>query len=298
VSIPVLGEKYVYRALDHFPGTSVARIVLQPGKEHKSDLKTIRLSIEKDDSDFGVQHQFLTGWAGIARVGSNRHCLNIKITTYHQTHSQRQQHLISDPRSTEFCWNPEYKKQARFYPAFRAHHEAFRYMLSTSHENLKSLAYRSCAIAFEASDGDPNCQPLHSIEYQVFAHSTGDSAEEQRAEFLRVTGPGLAISMDRHQYMHFRSTKERKFSRVSEKRRAYVALGSNMGDRTTMIERACHAMSQRDIQVLRTSSLYETEPKYVEDQRPFINGVCEASALPSLQLSLENENLLLLVVGR
>lgn len=45
-----------------------------------------------------------------------------------------------------------------------------------------------------------------------------------------------------------------------------------------MIEKACRAMDRRNIKVLRTSSLYETQAMYVEDQQNFINGVCEVSA--------------------
>jgi 2-amino-4-hydroxy-6-hydroxymethyldihydropteridine diphosphokinase / dihydropteroate synthase len=59
------------------------------------------------------------------------------------------------------------------------------------------------------------------------------------------------------------------------KRKAYIAFGSNLGDRIGMIERACNEMSKRGIQVLRTSSLWETEPMYVLDQNSFINGACE-----------------------
>lgn len=45
-----------------------------------------------------------------------------------------------------------------------------------------------------------------------------------------------------------------------------------------MIEKACKEMDRRNIKVLRTSSLYETEAMYVEDQQSFINGACEVSA--------------------
>ncbi|KAG9241844.1 folic acid synthesis protein-like protein [Calycina marina] len=58
---------------------------------------------------------------------------------------------------------------------------------------------------------------------------------------------------------------------------AYVALGSNLGDRIGMIERACNEMVTRGIKIKRTSSLWETEPMYVLDQASFINGVCEVS---------------------
>ncbi|KAJ2965797.1 hypothetical protein NUW58_g10817 [Xylaria curta] len=58
-------------------------------------------------------------------------------------------------------------------------------------------------------------------------------------------------------------------------RTAYIALGSNMGDRVAMIEQACREMDARGITVKRTSSLWETEPMYVLDQDRFVNGACE-----------------------
>jgi 2-amino-4-hydroxy-6-hydroxymethyldihydropteridine diphosphokinase/dihydropteroate synthase len=64
----------------------------------------------------------------------------------------------------------------------------------------------------------------------------------------------------------------------STKRTAYVALGSNMGDRVGMIEEACKEMDARGIKVKRTSSLWETEPMYVLDQDRFVNGACEVCA--------------------
>jgi len=63
------------------------------------------------------------------------------------------------------------------------------------------------------------------------------------------------------------------------KHRAFVALGSNLGDRVVMIEQACKEMDQTGkIKVLRTSSLWETKAMYVLDQDKFVNGVCEVSA--------------------
>jgi 2-amino-4-hydroxy-6-hydroxymethyldihydropteridine diphosphokinase/dihydropteroate synthase len=63
------------------------------------------------------------------------------------------------------------------------------------------------------------------------------------------------------------------------KRKAYVALGSNLGDRIGWIEKACNEMSARGIKITRTSSLWETEPMYVLDQHSFINGACEVSCV-------------------
>lgn len=58
--------------------------------------------------------------------------------------------------------------------------------------------------------------------------------------------------------------------------KAYVALGSNLGNRIEMIESACKMMeADKSIRISRTSSLYETEPMYVKEQDRFINGICE-----------------------
>jgi 2-amino-4-hydroxy-6-hydroxymethyldihydropteridine diphosphokinase/dihydropteroate synthase len=58
--------------------------------------------------------------------------------------------------------------------------------------------------------------------------------------------------------------------------RAFIALGSNLGDRVAMIEHACQWMEKGgQIKVLRTSSLWETKAMYVLDQDEFVNGACE-----------------------
>jgi 2-amino-4-hydroxy-6-hydroxymethyldihydropteridine diphosphokinase len=51
---------------------------------------------------------------------------------------------------------------------------------------------------------------------------------------------------------------------------AYIALGSNLGDREANIKKAFDALKER-IQIVKTSSLYETKPMYVEDQGWFLN---------------------------
>ena len=61
----------------------------------------------------------------------------------------------------------------------------------------------------------------------------------------------------------------------NDTRKAYVALGSNLGDRVAMIEQACQEMDARGIAVKKTSGLWETEPMYVLDQDRFVNGACE-----------------------
>lgn len=77
------------------------------------------------------------------------------------------------------------------------------------------------------------------------------------------------------------------------KKKAYIALGSNMGDRIAEIEKACNEMDRRNIRVQRTSSLWETKPMYFEDQAHFINGACEVShclCLAGVALTTQGRN--------
>ncbi|KAJ5176151.1 Folic acid synthesis protein fol1 [Penicillium canariense] len=72
-----------------------------------------------------------------------------------------------------------------------------------------------------------------------------------------------------------RDSKMDHIQRGPQLHRAFIALGSNVGDRVEMIEKACHELDRANIKVKRTSSLFETTPMYVLEQDTFINGVCE-----------------------
>lgn len=58
--------------------------------------------------------------------------------------------------------------------------------------------------------------------------------------------------------------------------KAFVALGSNVGDELGSIEQACDMLDAHDdIHILRTSCLYPTKPMYVTEQDEFLNAACE-----------------------
>jgi len=76
--------------------------------------------------------------------------------------------------------------------------------------------------------------------------------------------------------------------------RAYVALGSNLGDRETTIRAALAALdAATGVRVAAVSSLVETEPVGVVDQPRFLNGAAaldtslDPGALLGLLLALE-----------
>jgi len=78
-------------------------------------------------------------------------------------------------------------------------------------------------------------------------------------------------------------------------KRVYLSLGSNIGEREQNLERALEALEREQIHVLLRSSMYETEPQDVTDQRWFLNIVaeCETDRFPlqllSVLLKIERE---------
>ncbi|KAG9642479.1 folic acid synthesis protein, partial [Aureobasidium melanogenum] len=91
---------------------------------------------------------------------------------------------------------------------------------------------------------------------------------------------GSTLQQERTQTSRMPLFRRDMSTTIATCRRAYIALGSNVGDRLHMIEKACLALDQDpDIKVIRTSFLYETEPMYVQDQARFLNGACEVETI-------------------
>jgi 2-amino-4-hydroxy-6-hydroxymethyldihydropteridine diphosphokinase len=78
--------------------------------------------------------------------------------------------------------------------------------------------------------------------------------------------------------------------------RAYIGLGSNVGDRERMLWSAIHMLAfNPEVDVVAVSSIRETDPVGLEDQPRFLNAAAavdtelEAHALLDLLLSIERE---------
>ena len=77
--------------------------------------------------------------------------------------------------------------------------------------------------------------------------------------------------------------------------RAYVALGSNLGDREENLRTAIKHLQENGVEVIKTSTFIETEPYGVTDQPGFVNAVCQVETelapleLLRLLLSIEQE---------
>ncbi|ABS41602.1 2-amino-4-hydroxy-6-hydroxymethyldihydropteridine diphosphokinase [Clostridium botulinum] len=67
---------------------------------------------------------------------------------------------------------------------------------------------------------------------------------------------------------------------------AYVAFGSNMGEKENYIKRALEKIEERGMKIIKVSSIYETEPYGVLDQDSFLNGVVK------IETNLTSEDLI------
>ena len=66
---------------------------------------------------------------------------------------------------------------------------------------------------------------------------------------------------------------------------AYIALGSNLGDKEKNLRRALLLLTQQGVEVVRVSSFLSTEPYGVTDQPQFLNAVaCVRTSLTPLAL--------------
>ncbi|KAJ5666150.1 uncharacterized protein N7477_008598 [Penicillium maclennaniae] len=72
--------------------------------------------------------------------------------------------------------------------------------------------------------------------------------------------------------------------------RAFIALGSNVGDRIEMIETACLELDRANIKVKRTSSLFETEPIYQVETT--LEPMQLLNALQSIEMELGRKKLI------
>ena len=74
---------------------------------------------------------------------------------------------------------------------------------------------------------------------------------------------------------------------------AYIALGSNLGDKAANLGQAVKLLQAKGLQIRAVSSFFQTEPYGVTDQPEFINAAaCVETSLPPealLKLLLETE---------
>ena len=169
------------------------------------------------------------------------------------------------------------------HPTFGLHENIARLAEQLQRDKAESGALLLAECLFHLGDRQSPCKRLQHV--RIIMREVTPLAEGYRTKrealILKVNKEAdnrystyCSVQLNRDQYEQ--SQRSMLSNDVQYGRhRAYLALGSNLGNRVDMIESALREMSDRKLTVLRTSALYETKPMYLEDQETFINGTCE-----------------------
>lgn len=169
------------------------------------------------------------------------------------------------------------------HPSFGLHEKVARFAQQSSLDRAEGAALLLAQCLFYLADSQSPCKRLEHVsvtmrEVPPLMNIHGTKAEqmiEKRGRgYIQDSFTQCNVQLGRHQYEQSRRSSVSSDA-PDGRHRAYLALGSNIGNRVKMIESAIRAMCDRRLTVLRTSALYETKPMYLENQESFINGACE-----------------------
>jgi dihydropteroate synthase/2-amino-4-hydroxy-6-hydroxymethyldihydropteridine diphosphokinase len=150
-----------------------------------------------------------------------------------------------------------------------------RHIEASGYKTIEALAVTVARLALEKCHVNKITVRVEKPSAILFADCSGLEVTRDRLwlkdvlEAERKAGKTFVHHTDRLQY--------RKEVPVEYTQTAYLALGSNLGDRVENINQALLLLEQEDCIVLDTSFLYETPPMYHIDQPAFLNGVCKVA---------------------
>lgn len=178
----------------------------------------------------------------------------------------------------------------RIHPTFGLHEQVARFVEQPQSDTAESGALLLAQCLFHLADKQSLCKRLQFAEVTMrnafafqddWATKSARTAQSRQQEFINETFPSCKVPLERHQYEQTRrSLLSNEFE--SGRHKAFLALGSNVGNRVQMIELAVREMAYRGLTVVRTSALYETEPMYLKTQDSFINGICEVRSADTI----------------
>jgi dihydroneopterin aldolase len=147
---------------------------------------------------------------------------------------------------------------------------SFQFVGASSYQTIESLAQALCddllSLPLPAA-----YSPLPSITVRVSKPYAITFAKYASVEITRSLGGLQSPAANAPSASSPR--REPDISGQGEEHVAYLAMGSNMGDRLGHIKSALKQLDEcGSSRVVETSFLYESEPMYVEDQAKFMNG--------------------------
>ena len=214
------------------------------------------------------------------------------MTRWHLTRLSHSKHLISLMLNTEELSESTVHGQIsgfgnlgslhRVHPTFDLHERVASFAEQLQSDRTEGAAFLLAQRLFDLADKQSSCKRLQSVRVGVRVVALTKKSWTRREAMIEQLNMGYmnrtlsqcSLQLGRHKYEQSQHSLLSSDPR-SGRNRAFLALGSNLGNRVEMIESAVQEMSDRGLTILRTSALYETKPMYLENQESFINGACE-----------------------
>lgn len=269
--VPDLAELLLPDVIARFP-EACANIHVSVKNLRAHGLKFASYSVQSSDTEPDERHQphrpfyqLSTSWYGTWERGFTPNSTQFHLITRESARSH--DHDIHSSRNANHgSINSSGGLEAvlgKASPAFGLHWELSKAVTANVGAFGEVEGSRIARLAFEIADKRYSDRRLEEISVVLKDVKAGKNANAKYS--VRIT---------RAQYERTRKNMDNERLRPG-RRKAFLALGSNIGDRVSMIESACREMADRGLTVTKTSALYETKAMYLEEQQPFINGACE-----------------------
>ena len=235
-------------------------------KIHKSRLSAPRERVQDSPEKYSTLVSYsTTGRRLVLRYphdGGMRH-VTLSINTFYSVPSLTQDGSIQRPRAN-LQPDPHDNLQSDW------HQDGVRGVLSGGFDGLQDFAHRLLLKLWSINEKNALAMPLETVDVAL---QTVDPLSKPKESETRPQSQ-ILVGLDRLGFERIKRSPLKK-PHTSDEHTAYIALGSNVGNRMGTIELACNVMETQGIKIVRTSALYETVPMYYEKQQPFINGVCQ-----------------------
>ena len=283
-SILYCGYSCLEEFLARFPESPSVRIHFDTGlpTSPPEGLKTRTLKLfkshlqQRDEVDVRIK----TAWIKTRIVDNTEQAVHLRILTEHPNT------LITplmNVDSTNSLGSSQHGPQIRAKDVdpdlFQMHHSMIQSVSPDMPIDMQDRAHRLTLAAFLLNDTGSQLAPLSFVsvatdgvrKFESLPLGTSAGTVKYDPSYCNLSTTAI---LGRSQFEQIKRSAFKEIPAAAI-RHVFVAFGSNVGDRIAMIESACKAMELRDLKITRTSSLYETAPMYVEDQPPFVNGVCQ-----------------------
>ena len=210
-------------------------------------------------------YRLSTAWSFDIMINSIRSTVEVDIQTT-ETHTSSAKRAGDSASETPF---PEDSMSAVAIPPAEnsmhgLHQNLIDHLKDTKNVYSQALASQLAKLAYLLSENSYTSGRLMAVSIGISTYQIG----------VQNTNVNMKYALSRSEFESSRKSPVQKLDALND-HLVYIALGSNVGDRIAMIESACREMDRCGIRVARTSALYETEPMYLQEQRPFVNGACE-----------------------